>query len=795
MRNRQPMNNGWLYKPDFTENDLLSSDGFEAVRLPHTNIELPYNGFDEKSYQFVSCYKKSFHLSQDLGHKEIVFVFEGVMNHSKIYFNGHYVMEHFGGYTPFEVNVTPYLNPSEENIITVVVDSTERTDTPPFGFVVDYLTYGGIYREVYMEYRSPVIIENVKIVTPEVSTQRSRYEIDVFTSALLDPSYLIKAEILLSGELVYTHTLPCHETTHFRVVDEFHNTKLWSIDDPTLYQLRVQLIQKDETMDEFTTKFGFRTADFRNDGFYLNGKPVKLRGLNRHQSFPYVGYAMPKNAQIKDAELLKYDLGLNCVRCSHYPQSKFFLDHCDAIGLLVFEELPGWQHIGDEVWQDNALKSIEEMIRRDWNHPSIIIWGVRINESKDSDNFYSNSNALAHRLDESRQTGGVRNFAGSKVFEDVYTYNDFVHRGNNISLEAPQKIAKRKMPYLVTEHNGHMFPVKKYDVEKRRIDQALRHAKVLDTMYETPEISGAIGWCMFDYNTHKDFGSGDKICYHGVMDMFRIPKYASAVYASQADVTPYMEVLSSMQIGDFEASELGNVLVFTNADFVKVYKNNHLLGTFYPSTNVLRHLPHPPVIVDDLIGDLLELNEVFSREDAKIIKRILLGVASHGPKLSLKDRLSMAKILLKYKMSFQDAAELYTRYIGNWGQASTEFKFEGYQNGEHLMTVIKSADASPTLKISPDSYHLVEEDTYDVTRIVISVNDQYGNPLPYQMPAVTIETTGPIEIIGPKTFALIGGSRAFWIKSTGEMGDAKISIEVEGFEKEDIQIKMEISSS
>lgn len=792
MRNRQPMNSNWLYKPHFTEKDLISNEGFESVRIPHTNIELPYNGFDEKSYQFISCYKKTFHIHQDLCCENIVFIFEGVMNHAKVLINGHFVMEHFGGYTPFEVNATPYIDSTEENIITIVVDSSERNDTPPFGFVVDYLTYGGIYREVYLEYRSLVIIENVKITTPEVSTHRSRYEIDIFTSAPLDPSYLIKAEILLGNELVYTHTLPCRETTHFNVKDEFHNTKLWTPDNPALYQLKVQLIRKNEILDEFNTRFGFRTAEFRNDGFYLNGEPVKLRGLNRHQSFPYVGYAMPKNAQIKDADLLKYELGLNCVRCSHYPQSKHFLDHCDAIGLLVFEELPGWQHIGDEVWQENALKSIEEMIRRDWNHPSIIIWGVRINESKDSDDFYSKTNALAHRLDHTRQTGGVRNFAGSKVFEDVYTYNDFVHRGNNSSLEPPIKIAKRKMPYLVTEHNGHMFPVKKFDVEQRRIDQAMRHANVLDTMYETPEISGAIGWCMFDYNTHKDFGSGDKICYHGVMDMFRIPKYAAAVYASQSDLKPYMEVLSSMQIGDFEASELGNVMVFTNADFVKVYKNNHLLGTFYPSTDLLKHLPHPPVIIDDLIGDLLELGEAFSRDDAKTVKRILLTVASQGPKLSLKDRLSMGKILIKYKMSFQDAAELYTRYIGNWGQASTEFKFEGYKNGEHLTTIIKSADASPTLKITPDSYHLIEEDTYDVTRVVISINDQYGNALPYQMPAVTIDATGPVEIIGPKTFALIGGSRAFWIKSNGDAGDAQISIAVEGFEKEDIHLKIDM---
>lgn len=153
---------------------------------------------------------------------------------------------------------------------------------------------------------------------------------------------------------------------------------------------------------------------------------------------------MPSNAQRKDADILKYELGVNTVRSIHYPPSKYFLDRCDEIGLLVFNEIPGWQHIGDTGWQAIAIENTREMIYRDYNHPSIFIWGTRIHESPDNDEFYQASNDLAKSLDPYRPTGGVRNFAGSHLIEDVYTYNEFVHRGDNTGLQKRKKVAIRK---------------------------------------------------------------------------------------------------------------------------------------------------------------------------------------------------------------------------------------------------------------------------------------------------------------------------------------------------------------
>src|SRR5690606_10589266 len=197
---------------------------------------------------------------------------------------------------------------------------------------------------------------------------------------------------------------------------------LWTLDDPALHTLRVSV----DDADEVTVRYGFREAQFNKDGnFYLNGEPVKLRGLNRHQTYPYVGAAVPARLQRRDADIVKWELGCNIVRTSHYPQSPYFIDRCDEIGLLVFEEIPGWQHIGDEDWKALSLRDVEAMILRDRNHPSIILWGVRINESGDDTAFYTATNRLARELDPTRQTGGVRYFRGSEWLEDVYTYNDF----------------------------------------------------------------------------------------------------------------------------------------------------------------------------------------------------------------------------------------------------------------------------------------------------------------------------------------------------------------------------------
>ena len=181
--------------------------------------------------------------------------------------------------------------------------------------------------------------------------------------------------------------------TPFRIQGTIPHPFLWDTEHPHLYLLKTQLWQGEQLLDEAEVTFGIRDAVFKKDGFYLNGKKLRIRGLNRHQSYPYVGYAMPESMQKLDADLLKKELGLNAVRTSHYPQSHYFLERCDELGLLVFTEFPGWQHIGDDTWKAQAVVNAEDMIRQYRNHPSIILWGVRINESPDDCLLYTSDAA------------------------------------------------------------------------------------------------------------------------------------------------------------------------------------------------------------------------------------------------------------------------------------------------------------------------------------------------------------------------------------------------------------------
>lgn len=269
------------------------------------------------------------------------------------------------------------------------------------------------------------------------------------------------------------------------------NIALWSIENPVLYEIKTQLLDRGEVLDEKTTVFGFRKAEFRKDGFYLNGKKVKIRGLNRHQSYPYVGYAMPKSMQYMDADILKKELSVNAVRTSHYPQSHYFLERCDELGLLVFTEMPGWQYIGDEEWKKQAIENVKDMVLQYRNHPSIILWGVRINESKDEDTFYERTNKAAAQLDPFRQRGGVRAHKKSSFLEDVYTYNDFSHDGRTKGCEPKRKVTRDcARAYLISEYNGHMYPAKSFDWEEHRVEHAIRHANVLNAVAGETDIAG-----------------------------------------------------------------------------------------------------------------------------------------------------------------------------------------------------------------------------------------------------------------------------------------------------------------
>ena len=690
------LNRGWIFQ---------GKGAAERVSLPHSNVVLPWHSFDDNAFQFISNYTRRFKALPAWRERRVFADFDGVMTAAKVKINAHAFDEYRGGYTPFSVELTDHLTSTGENVLTVSVDSTERADIPPFGGNIDYLTFGGIYRDVRLRVVPKTFIENVYAKPANVLESSRRLEVRTFVAgnpggAKLDVAVLDGERVVASGSRTLEAGAPHYDLT----IDRLGSVELWELSKPKLYTVRVKLTNADGTVDEYTTRIGFREAKFTPAGFMLNGKPVKLRGLNRHQTYPYVGGAMPARVQRRDAWILKQELKCNIVRTSHYPQSTSFLDRCDEIGLLVFEEIPGWQHIGDKAWKDLAVRNVGEMIRRDWNHPSIMLWGVRINESQDDHDLYTRTNALAHSLDNARQTGGVRYIYDSERLEDVFTMNDF-----GFPLQKPNHPL-----YLNTEFNGHMFSTKRFDNVERVAEHVLRHARVHNQLASDDRYAGGIAWCAFDYNTHANFGSGDHICYHGVSDIFRIPKPAAGVYRSQCD--PQEEIV--IEPGFFWASGdrstaggPGRVPICSNCEHLKLYLDGVLKWEADPDRKNYGNLKYPPFIVE--IVDLP---------------------------------------------------------LNPWG----DLKIEGYIGGKLVKTLILSGrGVDADLKVEPDDTELIA-DGRDATRVVLRITDEHGNIRPFATGSVALRVTGPADIIGENPFALAGGGGAVWLRAKESPGIVRL---------------------
>lgn len=787
MTHRLYLNDDWLFTEQF-EDSLMAPEypenTLQPVRLPHTCKETPFHYFDESLYQMVSGYRRHLLIPKNWQGKRILLTFEGAAHDSTVFCNGKKVGEHHCGYTAFTVDLTDNVLYGQDNLLCVRLDSRENLNVPPFGYVIDYMTYGGIYRDVRLEVKEKVSLSDIFVhtaidfrsspVTAQITSEITLTESD--KNVTIRQYYMPKS----TAAAQESWRLLCEQTvsTDVSCDKEFSLTAtitaplLWDTEEANLYILKTQLYQDNTLLDETETTFGIREAVFKKDGFYLNGRKLRIRGLNRHQSFPYVGYAMPKSMQRLDADLLKKELGLNAVRTSHYPQSHYFLERCDELGLLVFTEFPGWQHIGDDSWKAQAVANAEDMIRQYRNHPSIILWGIRINESPDDDAFYEKTNAVAHKLDPSRPTGGVRAMKKSHLLEDVYTYNDFLHDGEMPGCDPKKKVTSdMEKPYLISEYNGHMYPTKAFDNEERRSEHAIRHANVLDAVAGQPDIAGSFGWCMFDYNTHKDFGSGDRICYHGVMDMFRNPKLAANIYVCEQEQTPVLEITSSMDIGEHPGCNRGNIYILSNADSVKMYKNDRFIKEYLPGMSPYKHLKHGPILIDDFIGDSFAQNERFRPKHAKEItdamNLVARGSLNHIPK---RLYLTALKLLLIYHIDFAEVTRLYTKYIGDWGGTATIYRFDAIKDGKVVKSVTKEPVREIRLEAEADHTILTEQHSYDVALVRIRAVDDHGNVLPFYQEPVRLIAEGDISIIGPDTIALQGGMGGTYVKSTGRSG-------------------------
>ena len=723
-----PMNRNWRFSAQRVENDTaraFDDSRFERVIIPHTNRRLPWHSFDDKSYEFVSVYRRHFRLPPQTRGRRVLIDFGGAMTASTVWINGHRLGEYKGGYTPFSFDLTPHVDWSGDNVLAVELDSTERGDIPPFGGNIDYLTFGGIYRDVTLRLVSPWHLENIFARPKDVLTDHPSVDVSCFVTLVPTPPAGLSVEVeLQDGDRVLARgrkpldrppdaTHP--EASEFAVtLQDFGAIERWDLSTPRLYTVVARLKADGETLDEDRRRIGFREARFTEHGFELNGRVLKLRGLNRHQTFPWVGQAMPARVQRRDAWILKKELKVNIVRTSHYLQSPHFLDACDELGLLVLEEIPGWQHVGDQPWQELVVDNVRRMVRRDWNHPSIILWGVRVNESGDNHDLYTRTNALAHQLDPTRQTGGIRYNYASELLEDVFTMNDFGSGGQTTGAAGSTMRPPNHPLYLNTEFIGHTFVTRPWDTGERLNEHALRHARIHNQLGSNPQYAGGIGWCAFDYDTHANFGSGDRVCYHGVSDIFRLPKPAGHFYRSQCDPAEEIVLEPAFQwssrddwTGAVTRNATGNAVsaVFSNCDHLKFFVGEQMIAEADPDRTNFGNLPHPPYQVE------------------------------------LKGRIPLG-----------------------------DLRIEGYLAGKKVIEKQYGwRGADQQFALSADDATLVA-DGADATRVTFRVTDEFGNLRRYTSAAISFSLEGPAEIIGDNPFSLAAGCGAIWLRATEQAG-------------------------
>ena len=589
------LNTHWLfYRGDLThgQSESLSDSGFQPVCLPHANAIVTHRDIDMRSFWNVSWYRRHLTPSADCRGKRFLLQFQGASQVTDVFVNGTLIGSHKGAYTPFSFDITDALKPGRDNVIAVKVDSRKRRDIPPEGVTLDYMLFGGITRNVAIAITDPLHVEWVFASRDTITADRINVRCRVKNDHTVPKKFRIEFSLIDSTGTVAA----AGESTGAASADSsveiafqsgpIASLKQWDADRPYVYTLRTRLRDDSGIIDECIERIGVRSILFSKvDGlFYLNGKPLRLRGLNRHETYPFIGRSAADRLQAKDADILKYQLGCNIVRCSHYPQSPAFLNRCDQIGLLVLEEIPGWVYVGDSSWQEIALKNIEEMVLRDRNHPSVISFGVRINESHDHHAFYERTNRLARTLDPTRPTHGVRlrdRGTESEFLEDIWTQNFLIPKGK-----------PRLLPWLITESVGTGCQIRSWDPEAQLNQKMHRFAEVMDSVAANKYLAGQLGWCAFDYNS--GYGTADRsVCYYGAADLYRIPKQSGMFLRSQAEPAA---IGPMVYIAHYWKKPLkpNDVWVATNCDKVELFINGKSMGKKTPDQ--YPNLPHPMAV-------------------------------------------------------------------------------------------------------------------------------------------------------------------------------------------------------
>ena len=726
------------------ELNSINNQIWEPATLPHSAYLEPYTII--KPWQGICYYRKSFTLDKATKGKKIFLEFEGAMQLADVWINGKHLSQHAGGFTPFIIDLSNNVIYDKPNQILVRLDNRDKPCIPPGKPLasLDFCYHSGIYRDVNLIVKNRTYITNpvvamikagggVFVTYPEVSNEKASLEVKVhiknednkgvqcqLNHQLIDSKGLIMVT-RASDVVLINNEADEHITTRLSL----DHPELWSPDYPNLYTLKTQLLVDGKLSDEVTTRIGIRHLEInRENGLVLNVKPIRVVGTNRHMEYPYVGNAISDNAQYRDMYKIKM-AGFNAVRLAHYPQDPSVLDACDELGLLVIAPIPGWQFFNkDTVFIERTYRDVRDLIRRDRNHPSIIIWETTLNESSPPDWWKDMARKIAHE-----------EYPGSQCFTagDMYGYHgwDVLYNDWNEDITRPND---SKKPGFIREYGDYEFGghysttrVSRKDGEKGLLQNAWNfqwsHNKYRQ---QYPWTIGDANWSMYDYNR----GCCDNICYSGISELNRLPKFAYYFYKSQLDIgspMPNGQMAPMLYIANWWIQrETGKVIIYGNVDEVELQVNGK---------NIARHKPDsgPNTPYESVKGDRNNGGNPFDGGNSTLLK--------HPP------------------FTFNNI---------EWSKG--ELKAIGYFKGENIITQTVHTPQEPhkiRLTLDESGKKLSENDIAFLYAEVLDKNETLCADFETD---IKLEVNGDIEILSPETMKTEAGIAAFLIKTGIKMG-------------------------
>ncbi len=616
------INKAWKFKKltkeaaekDF-ELELFNDEGWDDVALPHTaNVEPK---IVNSQWQGICWYRKKLEVATFDASKKYFIEFEAAMNFAKVWINGKLVQTHQGGYLPIVIDASKHLKKGV-NTIAIRLDNRDNPLTGPKPLrILDFNMFGGLYRNAWLIVKDNVYITHaaiankiagggVFITTPKVSKEESVVTIKTNVANQSKNSTVVTVEniILFDGKEVKKMTSEKMSIDVDKEIDitatvSLNDVALWSPSHPNLYTVETKVLKDGKVIDQASHKIGVREFTFKDEQLYINGVKTFLRGVNRHQEYPFVGYAMSDNAQYRDAKKIK-DGGFNYIRLSHYPQSPAFMDACDELGIVVIDAILGWQYYADnDDFRNYCYNSAKQLIRRDRNRPSVLAWEVSLNETKMPIFFMEKLKEIVHQ-----------EYPGENVYscgwmDDVY---DIYLQARQHRILHPHEL-KKGQPYSVSEYGDWEYYSKNAGLnqdalpnnlrdefssrqargygEERLMRQAYNVQEAHNDNLDTKAYSDSY-WVMYDYNR----GYHNMIEESGLMDVFRLPKFGYYFYQSQRDVQEGL-VLEIASYWD-KKSPL-NVKVYSNCEEVALYLDDKLVAKQKPDSDKnSTNLNHPP---------------------------------------------------------------------------------------------------------------------------------------------------------------------------------------------------------